>query len=494
MNELLKQENESFNFSVTENGALGYTTTLNPFVDFSFKVSSFRNNPQEAINLFDKCLKMDKKLAVRLLFYLRDVRGGCGERNTFRVIATHLSNTQESLVLHVLPYFSEYGRWDDVLDLYFTTGSVKIKRNIIRMIYGKLQEDVLRIKFKQPISLLAKWMPSINVKSQRNRALELMNALGLKREESYRRLLSYLRKYLKIVEQKMSANSWGEIDYSKVPSKANLKYNACFLRHDRVRRNAFLQQVIKGEQKINSSTNTPADIVESYWNKYSSRRVTPKDDGLEALWNALPIPPSMGDTLVIADVSGSMYGKPLMISHAMACYFSAFAKGAYKDKAIIFSSRPYFVDLDYDTLAEKLTELRKHGDCSNTDIKATFDLILQTAINTHAKQDDLPSRILIISDMEFDGATVQNVDGRLFNEISYEYEMAGYKMPKLVFWNVNSRTKTIPLIANELGVGLVSGYSPYIAEMVMSGKLEPFEQLKERLNTPRYDLVAKAVL
>lgn len=496
MDELKKQENELFNYSLTENGALGYSTTLNPFTDFFFKLSSFRKNPQEAVSIFDKCLDVDKELAVRLLFYLRDIRGGCGERATFRVIMTHLSHNvaYKDIVINTLPFFAEYGRWDDVLDLYFTTKNKDLKRYIVNRLCEQFFQDVQNSEKGKPISLLAKWMPSINVKSQRRFALELMEAMQLCSEKSYRKLLANLRSYLKIVEQKMSANEWQDIDYSAVPSRANVKYNSAFLRHDTARRARFLQSVSKGEQKINSSTNTPTDIVTAYmggasWSGYLKQ----EDAGLEALWKSLPSPAELGNTLVVADVSGSMSGKPMNVSYAMACYFAERAKGAYKDKAIIFSCCPCYVDLIGSTLHEKLVKLDKYVDCTNTDIEATFDLILQTAIASHAKQEELPKQILVISDMEFDSATTRRVDGRLFNEIIYKYEMAGYKMPKIVFWNVASRTGTIPLTTNEFGVSLLSGYSPYIAEMVVSNKLEPFEQLKEQLMKPRYDVVVEAL-
>jgi predicted transcriptional regulator len=309
----------------------------------------------------------------------------------------------------------------------------------------------------------------------------------------------------------MSAKDWSEIDYSKVPSRANLIYNQAFLRNDEARRQQFLDAVKNGEAKINAGTLYPHDIVAKYcthtrWNESLGHY----DEGLESLWKSLPdAVDGCGNTLVVADGSGSMtdcIGKSnisaLDVANALAIYFSERCSGEFKNNYITFSMNPQFVHFNEDSsLLDKLRIAFRHSECSNTNIEAVFDLILSTAVKSHMRQEDMPKNIVIISDMEFDGATTinrwsgnfQSQMKTVFENITAEYNAAGYKMPKLVFWNVNSRTNTIPVTENDLGVALVSGFSANIAKMVMSGKTDPWEVLKETLDSERYSLVDKAL-
>lgn len=494
---LNKQINHDYVFKTTENGALGYATTLNPFVDFNFKIPSYRKNVRQAVVDFAKCISYDANLAMRFLFYLRDVRGGLGERNTFREIAVSVFNIVGNKEL--LKLFPEYGRWDDLIYLYFRVSDKKVRNMIISILRSQIIEDIANCKKGKPISLLAKWLPSVTTKGGRKFALALYSELGFASERVYRKTLSLLRKHLDVVERKMSAGEWEYIDYSTVPSKANVKYNSAFLRHDESRRRNFLGKVERGEAKINSSVNYPHDIVHEYCKDkgYWKPTIQANDAGLEALWKALPEFDGGEDTLVVADTSGSMfscYGRgayPYEVCYALAIYFAERAKGCFKDKAILFSNIPKFIDMSKGkTLRDKLNIIFKYNEIANTDIAATFELILKTAISSKLKQEDMPKTILVISDMEFDGGTIFNE--RLFEALSRKYKENGYEMPKLVFWNVASRTNTIPLTENKNGIALVSGYSTNIVKMVLSNKLDAFEILKEQLMNKRYDAVEQA--
>jgi hypothetical protein len=198
----------------------------------------------------------------------------------------------------------------------------------------------------------------------------------------------------------------------------------------------------------------------------------------------------------------------LEVANALAIYFAEHSSGQFKDKYITFSENPQFVDFsNCDTLHDKLQTALAHDEIENTNIEKVFDLILTTAINNHMTQEDLPKNILIISDMEFDSCATCSAtrkdrwgysprvrpDNRLFDVIAQKYAAAGYQIPRLVFWNVNSRTGTIPVKENDLGVALVSGFSVNVAKMVMSGKLDPFECLLETLNSERYAPVEAAL-
>lgn len=497
---LKKQINKDLVFKTTENGALGYATTLNPFVDFNFKIPSYRKDVKSAIVDFSKCLEADGSLAMRLLFYMRDARGGLGERKTFREIATVVFGHTDNIAF--LALFPEYGRWDDLIYLLFNVRNSKTQSNIIKIIYNQLCEDVANCKKGKSISLLAKWLPSINVKSSRAYALALYASLGFKSERQYRKTIAMLRKHLDVVERRMSAGEWETIDYSAVPSKANVKYNSAFLRHDESRRRNFLGKVERGEAKINSGVNFPHDIVHSYVEdgNYWTKTVKKLDKGLEALWKALPTFHGGDNILVVADTSGSMYSnysynnskvQPFEICFSLAIYFAERAKGCFKDKAILFSNRPKFIDVSKcSTLRDKLKTYLDYNEVANTDIYKTFKLVLDTAVANNLSQEELPKTILVISDMEFDCGA--NYDARLFETITKEYELQGYKMPKLVFWNVASRTNTIPLTENSNGVALLSGYSTNIVRMVLSDNLDAFEILKEQLMDKRYDAVEQA--
>lgn len=343
------------------------------------------------------------------------------------------------------------------------------------------------------ISLLAKWMASCNASSKETRryAHILRNGLGMT-ERDYRKMLSALRKYIDVVEVKMSGKRWEEIKYENVPSRANLIYNDAFLRNDEDRRRQFLSRLEKGETKINAGTLYPHDIVHKYGGGNSV------DQTLEGLWKALPdTVKGNGNTIVVADGSGSMTStigntsvSALSVANALAIYFAERSSGEFKNKYITFSERPQLVNLaGGKTLRDKIRIARQHSEVANTNIEAVFDLILNTAVRFGMKQEDIPANILIISDMEFDGRAVCGESTR----IERKYTNAGYKLPRLVFWNVNSRTSTIPVIQNDMGVALVSGFSVNIVDMVMSGELDPYKCLLKVLFSERYNPVGDAL-
>lgn len=502
---------------LTENGAVGYRTTGKELLDLNFSVASLRGlSDDEIARRFKKTFCEDKILAMKWLFYARDVRQGLGERRLFRVVLADLVKTNPEMVIPVINLIPEYGRYDDLWCLLDNPESATA---VYQIVDRQLTQDLVDTHRNKPISLLAKWMPSINASSPKTKAYgkQLAKALHLS-EREYRKALTKLRAYLDVVEVKMSSKEWSDIRYEAVPSRANLIYNNAFLRNDEERRRDYLGKLEKGETKINASVLFPHDIV----NKYGGyRRMKPKDATLEALWKALPdTVKGCGNTIVVADGSGSMQRgvdpksgvTALDVANALAIYFAEHSSGQFKDKYITFSERPQFVDFSKcDSLHAKLQTAYAHNEVANTNIEAVFDLILTTAVQNRMPQDDLPANILIISDMEFDSCATagepQLVRGfwansyrctgkptqTLFNTIAQRYAAHGYKMPRLVFWNVNSRTGTIPVKENALGVALISGFSVNVVKMVMSGKTDPFECLLETLNSERYSPVENAL-
>lgn len=501
---------DTYNVSITENGALGYATTNKPLLDMNFKVSSYRQkNALDICDDFYAAFAVDKVLAMQWLFYARDCRGGLGERRLFREILINLSWRVPEMVCSLIKFVPEYGRYDD-LWVFLNDGHPLVKERVLEFVREQLSIDIASSLNNEPISLLAKWLPSANASSyttKRNAAI-IRKALGVS-EKRYRKTLSALRKYTNVVECKMSAKDWGNIDYEAVPSKANLIYSSAFLRNDEERRREFLGALQKGEKKINASTLFPHDIVNKYsgglWpNPYKHK----ENPALEALWKALPNTVNgNNNTIVVADGSGSMTSRvskdsnvtALDVANALAIYFSERSSGQFKDKYITFSNTPQFVDLSTaNSLYEKLAITSRHTEVANTNIEAIFNLILDTAVRGHMSQNDLPKNILIISDMEFDQCArcesgYAYRDTRLFENIAQQYAKAGYQMPRLVFWNVCSRTATIPIKENTLGVALVSGFSVNTVKMVTSNKTDPYECLLETLNSPRYLPIKEAV-
>jgi hypothetical protein len=497
--ELVRGKN---NVSVTENGAVGYRTTGKALLDLNYAVSSLRNAPEEKImTMFSNACVENPDLAMLWLFMARDPRGGMGERRLFRVCFAYLMRNFPEKAEKLVPLIPEFGRWDDVIDMYFACNDEQLKKSIFAVIFDQLNDDTSNMIANKPISCLAKWLPSENTSSMksRNQARAIIKTIHTNPRQ-YRKLLSALRGYIDVVERKMSAGNWDKIRYSAVPSRANLIYKDAFLKHDRERREEFLESLKSGETKINASTLYPHEIVAKYTNDYRTRLKL--DDTLEGLWNHLPDAfKDNPEIMVVADGSGSMtwarlgeHTTPLHVANALAIYFAERLAPPYKNQYITFSSSPQFVRFpDGATLRDRIAIALEHCECSNTNLKKVFDLVLATAKMNHAKQEDLPKTILVISDGEFDEMNDRALNEKSFDVIRREYNNAGYQIPKLAFWNVASRTMTIPVIENPMGVSLISGYSPTVIRMVLSGKLDPYEAMVSMLMEDRYRPVREAL-
>lgn len=510
----LKREN---NYQVTENGAVGYKSTGKALTDLNFRVTSMRNGiTADDMSLFCEAMNEDLEYAIKWLFFARDVRGGMGERDVFQKFYMKYAELYPNEAKATLKLVAEFGRWKDVIDII----NIDQDNNLggLELVSETFHSDIKNCMAGKSISLLAKWMPSINASGKaRQQAKRFAKYFGLS-YETYRKMLSKLRAYLDVTEVKTCANRWCEIDYNKVSSNANKRYMNAFKKHDGERYTEHCMKaldVTSNDVKMHASVLFPHEIWEKYTklpglsyeecefrsSRYGLRYQTepaPADISLEAMWKNLADLGDCGNTMVVVDGSGSMtcgYPKPINIARSLGVYFAERCKGEFNNILMEFSSSPKLIDLNgCDTLRDKIVELSKYTACSNTDIEAVFMLILQTAINENMKQSDLPDRILIVSDMEFDEATNQTkcMYGMkaLFDELADMFSKYGYKLPKLVFWNVNSRTKTIPMTENEMGVVLVSGFSPNIMSMVMSNKTDPWLALKEKLDSNRYDCIS----
>ena len=498
--------NVEYNIKFTENGAVGFDTTGKKLLDLNFTVASLRGASNQVIkDKFIDAYFENPRLAILWLFYARDIREGLGERRLFKVVFPSIlesieRNTNITTVGELIDLVSEYGRFDD---LYCIVESAPKYIGLVAELFKKqISLDLDNMAEGKSVSLLAKWLKSENASSKESKMLarQTMKMLNMNASE-YRKTLSKLRKHIDVTEVKMSNREWDKIDYEKVPSKASLIYKNAFLKNDKDRYVEFISQVNNGEKKINASTLYPHDIVNKYSrDSYYGCSISKIDESLEALWKNLPNTlkdKNSANTLVVADGSGSMTVRvgnsnvsALDVANALAIYFAERATGPYKNKYITFSSRPQFVDFtNCKTLKDKINMALKHDEVANTNIEKVFDLILNTAVLYKLSQDEIVHNIVIISDMEFDSCARSNggyVDESLFQTIAKKYEAKGYKLPRLVFWNVNSRTKAIPVVQNDLGVALVSGFSTNIVKMVLDNETDPYKSLVKVLESDRY--------
>lgn len=497
----------------TENGALGYVTSGKALLDMNFKTSSMRNmSDKDILALFHEAMAEDPKMTIKWLFFLRDREQGMGERKSFRIMLKNLCEDRPNLVMKLIPLVPFYGRWDDLWCL-LDTNNGKVFNELIDIVGDRLSMDLEAMKLNKPISLLGKWLPSLSSKKQENRcwAAKIRKALFLSKEE-YRNICTSLRKYLDVVEVKMSDKEWSKINYATIPSRANLIYRNAFLRNDKERRVEYLESLKNGETKINAKVLSATDIVHNYYDVLGwDNVVKPYDESLEQLWKNLPnYMPDGASAIVVSDSSGSMMTNvgntnltAYEVSEALAIYMSERLTGEFRDSFITFSSKPQLINMSkLKSLHEKLKYYDSKSLCDNTNIKAVFDHILKVAVKNGYSQEDLPQNIIICSDMEFDTAQGYSLfwtinDTRCtkadFEVIKDEYAKHGYKMPTLTFWNICGRTNTVPLQENELGVHLLSGFSQAIVDMAFSTKLDPYECLIERLNSERYDMVEEVL-
>ena len=489
--------------TLTENGALAYESSGHALLDFNFATTGLREQSEEYIaNMYQAAFYEDPHVGVKYLFFLRDCREGMGERRTFITCMQWLVENRPAVVKALLPLFPEYGRWKDLWPFLDTP----LKQDVIDLVGVQLDKDYEALKEGKPISLLVKWLPSCVASSRETKRYAgiFIDAWGIT-PARYRKKISAMRKTLDLVESKMSAQKWGEINYSAVPSRANLIYGKAFMRHDEERRATYLQSLTKGETKINAGVLQPHEIVNSYINYgYSWYRpnINAYDETLEQLWKALP-QMGIGDTLVVCDTSSSMCEpgyrtkvRPFDVAIALSVYTSEHNSDDWKNLVLSFSNRPKFFDLsNCNSLREKIEYFFKHSEVADTDIEKTMDLILQTAISNGYKQDEMPSRVIILSDMQFNQAVyAPSRINTIFESISRKYQMHGYKLPRIIFWNLSGEVdKTMPMQKNENGLVLCSGFSVQLLRMVMSDRMDPYDVLLDTINSPRYDAVDAAL-
>ena len=482
MLEVLKK---TANKTYTENGAVTHRTSGKDCLNLFAAIGALRRaDDQNICSRFLKAYAENPDLAMKILFYARDVRGGLGERRVFRSILVWLASNEKSSVVRNLPYIAEYGRWDDVLVLLKTP----CRKEALALLEEQFREDLAALEDGGDISLLGKWLPSVNASNQETVVMAKMIAksFGLS-DRDYRKALTGLRARIRIIENNLREKDY-TFDYSKQPSKAMFKYRKAFLRNDGERYAAFMDRVDRGEAKLHTGTLMPYELVERAYDCSEEERRS-----LDVTWRTLEDFTTDENALVAADGSGSMYwgSKPMpaAVAQSLAIYFAEHNKGKFHNHFLTFSMTPQLVEIKGKDFVEKVRYCRTFDECANTNLEAVFDLILQAAAENHVPRAEMPAKLYIISDMEFDHC-VKNSSMTNFENAKASYAAAGYKLPDLVFWNVDSRHEQQPVKENDRGVALVSGNSPRIFSMVMDGELNPYDFMLSVIDTERYAPIA----
>lgn len=501
-------KNES-NYTYTENGALTYKSTLDGLLDLFALGGAYRTRTDaDVINLFMKAFAEDEVHALKCLFYLRDVRGGQGERRFFRVVTKWLAREHTDAMKRNLQYVPEFGRWDDL----YVFVNTPLERDAFELMRKQLELDV---QCKTP-SLLAKWLKSENTSSRDSRVLadKTRRFLGMNHKE-YRKTLSILRERIRVLERLMSAGRWDEIEFDKIPSRAGMIYKNAFARHDLERMKSekdiqSYEDFAKDKNtKVNAKALYPYEVVKEAmafgnWGYYygSGRKSQALDDTerlmVNKYWENLAdyFKGCTFNGICVADTSGSMYGDPLAVALSIAMYCAERNKGDFANHFFTFSNDPTFVEIEGVDFVDKINRMVRSDWGGSTNVEAVFDKMLSIAKQNHCSQDEIPASVIIISDMEFNGCVCggarsgsrwgygRQADETLFETIEKRWNAAGYKMPNLVFWNVQARQDNIPMRVSG-HVSYVSGFSPVIFEQVLKG-VTAYDLMFDKLDSERY--------
>lgn len=485
---------EESNYTSTLNGAKTLISAGSHCLDFFATAGALRNQSDDEIwDRFFKAYCENPDYAMKILFYARDIRGGIGERRLFRVILERLAKAHPESIKKNLEYISEYGRWDDLLCLL----NGPLDKAVLNFLFSQFAMDLHKLKNdpEADISLLGKWLPSANASSKKTIALakHICKVWKLK-ERTYRHGLTTLRNRIAIIENNLREKDY-TFDYSKQPSRAMLKYKKAFIRNDEDRYLQYLEDVASGKVKMNTGTLYPYDIIHKClgdWG-FGSKFSDTERKSLDVTWNALPDYTHGENALCVVDGSGSMYSgmniRPIDVAISLGIYFAERNKGEFQNHFITFSENPRLVKIpNYGDIVDKAEFCHGYNECANTNIQKVFELILNAAVKHHIPQNEMPKTLYIISDMEFDYCA-EDANLTNFQYAKKIFADSGYSLPNVVFWNVNSWQQQSPVSMHETGTALVSGASPRIFDMVMSGDIDPMKIMDNVILSERYSRI-----
>ncbi len=458
-------------------GIAALASSLNECVNLFFQVGAMRGKDKNALlQMFSKAYSENPLVATKVLFWVRDARGGAGERQIFRDILEYLVVNSTDVVRKNLSLIPEFGRWDDILLLVGT----EVEGDVF---------DLIKTELDNENGLCSKWMP---------RKGKVANAIRRSFKVSPKVYRKTLVELTSVIETAMCAKDYSGVDYSKLPSLASSRYQKAFLRNDEVGYGEYKTALESGEAKVNAGAVYPYDIIKSM--NFGGDKVVNN-----AQWESLPnfMEGSEERVLPVVDVSGSMSCSAggndnltcMDVAISLGMYISERNEGNFKDAFVTFSSNPQLQYLK-GTLEQRLNQLRRAEWGMSTDINAVFELILNQAKMYNIPQDKMPTKILILSDMEFNSAT----NSRWGNQsdwnpsaqdmIESKYEDAGYNKPDVVYWNLNASMGNFPVEFDKMGTAMVSGFSPSILKSLLSGKsMTPESILMETVGSERYSLI-----
>ena len=485
----------------TENGAQALKTTSDARLDLFAVIGALRSaDDNRLICLFENAYAVDPLFTTKILFYARDIRGGLGERETFRRLLKHIATRHPEALVDNLDLIGVYGRWDDLYSLIGTP----LEDEMWKAIKKQWNADILAMKRGEAVSLLGKWVKTADASSKNTRKLGILTAqkLGLSVYD-YKRQYRALRKRIGVVEQLMSQNRWDEIKYPEVPSRAMTLYRDAFKRHDEERFAGYLEKVNSGEEKIHAGALYPYDLVRKYVGCYVV--MGHLDPVVEAQWEQMK--KDYGETLesaiVISDTSGSMFcdnNMPIASSLALGLLFASCNQGPYHNLFMEFSSRSDFIQVKGKTLLDQLRNMMQDAHWGqSTNLEGAFDKILEVAVQNHIAPEDMPKALIVISDMEIDESLGgywgrDAYDWDFHDGMTQRFAQYGYSMPTVVYWNVNSRHDVYHADADRPGCVLVSGHSANSFKQVLKCvNMTPVEAMEEIINSERYQPVTIGV-
>lgn len=459
----------------TENGAITNSTSLSKCLDYFFVAG----NPRDYTNAFTEAFRENPTIALKILFWSRDIRMGAGARKTFDMIIPAIQENAPRIFSNIYKSIPEMGYWKDVFKL-------KPTPELVKYVFETLQEE-------SDHSLCAKYCPRKGWWFAE--LLKYANTIYPTTQKDFRH---WIVGKSTTVEQQMCDRDWENIQYEHVPSVAGSKYRRTFKKHDSDRYTSYLEDVAKGKKKINSSTLYPHNIFDEWLEGNTDPNL------IRGQWNALPnlMEGCKERILPLCDVSGSMSGTPMSVSVALGCYISQHNEGIFKDAFMTFSEHPTLEYLRGDDIISRFEQLHSAEWGGNTNLQAAFDVILTQAVKNNVPASEMPTKLLIISDMEFDEAIgnglrrmrrwmgmMQEPDDKYTNldVIKEKYKAAGYELPEIVFWNVNGRAGNVPASMTDEKIGLVSGYSPNNLRSILKGIVpNPYQLMLDTVDTERY--------
>lgn len=475
----------------TENGADARFSTGSKVLDMYGTIGALRNRSEyEIVEKFKASWNEDALLTLKMAFYARNIRGGLGERDTARICLRWVAQNYPETMVKNFENVVKFGRADDL----YTFIDTPIEKDMWAFIKATLYKDIERMNEKKSISLMAKWLKSVNTSSKESRKLGAMTAynLGLS-EKEYRKLLAEMRRYIGVLEVAMSSGDWKQVEYSAVPSRAMAKYRKAFKRHDSERFEKFLSRVEKGEVKINADTLYPYDLVKKYLTSYCDS-CSREDRVVEAQWKALPnYIDGKNNVLVMADVSGSMYcadARPIASSIGLALYFAEHNQGDFHGLYMTFSRQPNFIKVqDGNTLCQNVKSVLNTDVGYDTNLEAAFDKILDTCIKNNISKEDMPKALVVVSDMQIN--CYNSGYGLDFvTEMALRFHQKGYTMPKLILWNVEARRDTFLASKTNPYVQFASGSSTSTFKSILESiGMDAYEAMMKTLSNPLYDCV-----